>query len=369
MRKLSQNLYVYSIIALVLSSCGGLGTQAVLNPASGFQSPGFASENAATTSQDNNDEQESEESILMPDGSVVTFDQNGNIVASDTPTATLNPNPDRPSTTWETWDSPAQSGDDSFDETYAYAPQDQQDYSETNAAAIPDVFDDFNNTANDSSNPENANPNNPNNSNSIDVNNQENLENSVETNNDPLDELAHLPVTVAKNNNIPPFDPSNPDSTDSGDEEEDCGEGETTQIDIGGDDNEGNNEFEDPNSFGGPGSDPDSNSNSQNTISVGVTDCGDEEEENDFLDEESDSNSNYFADRDMELVIVQTEQNPTTGKWELADNYVIVAAENPQQNTGKINFKVDTSLLNNSNSGATKSPRIKTHLILKRANP
>lgn len=363
MRKLSQNLYTYFTLALILSSCGGLGTQAVLNPASGFQSPGLAPGNAATTAQNDNEDQESEETILMPDGSVVAFDENGNIVASDTPTATLNSNPNSPSSSW---DAQAQSGDDSFGESYAYAPQDQQDYSETNTDSIPNVFDDFNDTPNDSQNPENSNPNNPssNNPNSVDVTDQENFENSVELN-DPLDELAHLPVTVAKNNNLPPFDPTDPDPTDPGDEEEDCGEGETTQIDIGGEDNEGNNEFEDPNGFGGPGSDPDSNSNGQNTMTVGVTDCGDEEEgDGQVLDEESDSN--YFADRDMELVIIQTEQNPTTGKWELADDYVIVAAENIHQNAGKVRFKVDTSLLNNSNSGTKKAPRLKTHLILNR---
>lgn len=347
-------------LALVIASCGAMGAEGILNPAaSGFNENFGFSANGATDTDDLDFEEQ--ETVILPDGSVVVFDQNGDIIHSDTATASLgaDESPSSPSG----WD----------DNTYAYVP-------DTNGDEIPwsgDENSDFlggddNNNDFDSSDSSNNSDSSNAPANFVDVNDQDNFDNNVDLNGDPLDELAHLPVTVAKNNQIPSL--PNEDSGDP-DEEEDCGDNNDGNILIETPSDEGgSDEFEGPDGFGGSGSGGNSSGNG-NYMTLETTDCGDEEAEEMAGGTESASPWQRMRDGTLELMIVETTQNPDTGKWELLDDYVIVAAEpvDHSQSTGKTkrNFKIDKILLNNhpttqlaQESGSDTPPRTKTHFIL-----
>lgn len=358
MRKKTDFIFL-CLAVLLFSACGGLGTSAILNPAAGLNESFLFPENSATKN-DNHEIDEEDEVLNFADGSIAAFDENGNIIVSDNPSASFN----NPSS--EDSFSADEISQDSFsanndNNTYAYAP----DPTEDDSFLYNDIptADDFDNVSSENPNADTNSSSNPENdfSNSIDVTDQENPDASVELNNDPLQELAHLPAPIAKTTPSPNTDIFDTDDSadDDPDEDNDCGDdGEDVLIidDEGG--GNGDNEFDDP-LGGGPAAGNNSNS-SDDFVDVGVVDCGDEEE---TTENPGSGQQMQFGDGNMELMVIQTTQNTRTGKWELADAYVIVAAE--RNNSGKINFKVDRALLTGTLS-AKPARLTKTHFILQR---
>ena len=306
-------LIVFSIF--LLSACGQVGTATLLgsygglenNPAANLSSLG----NSATGTTDKDEERENNspsEVIEFDDGSTIILDANVNIIESDTPTTSLAINSNR-------------TAPDS--NSYAYVPESENIDNESNFPQDPSSFEDFDDSENSWDATENSNQ--------LDVNNEENFENNTDLSGDPVDELAHIPAPIAKTG---PFIPNsnNDDSEttddDAPDENNDCGDDNENTIIID-DESEGEN---------------------LNGLSVSVTDCGDDEEN---------------QEDDPELMIIQTQQNPSTGKWETSDDYVIISAEhNPH---GKTRFQIDPLLLTPSDSNTgQKSTRSRTHFILRR---
>lgn len=362
MGKLTQNLFL-GLAILLVTACGSLGTQAVLNPTGSLNDNFLFPENSATKN-DSSEIDEEDEVLAFADGSIVAFDEEGNIIASDNPSASFN--------------NSSSENSQSADATYAYIPEanetESSSYEYDDSSLYNDIpaTDSFDDSSNENSSTDSNTNNNPANdfSNSIDVTDQENPDASVDLNNDPLQELAHLPAPIAKTAPTPNTDIFDTDDStdDDPDENNDCGDDndDVLIIDDEGDDEESGNEFEDP--FGGSPSSGNSGSNSD-SVTVSTVDCGDEEAE---MMEENASDSGFptqnmqFEKRtDSELLIIQSQQNPKTGKWELADDYVIVAAEHDK--SGKTSFKVDKALLNGTFS-TKPAKHSKTHFILQIKN-